>query len=890
MANLAPRRRPDDLLLKVTPPRVPPNLVARERLLTSQGQLSGHPVVLVQAPAGFGKTSLLAQWRREHLGRGAVVAWLSAQAQDDPLRLLQALVLSVRVGAARPAFGNTLVDGPVQGALEGTTTWLAEVAQLAFETVLIVDEAERLPDDSVQVFAYLMRNAPPNLRVVVAARADLKLGVEDLVDYGQCLVIGASALRFELDETLALVRSRFGSRVDQDMAARLHELAEGWPLGLQLALAVISSGADPRTALAALAAGGGALREQLVGLLLANLDPADVDFLTQIAIVDHLQPQLCRAITGSDDAAERLARLSRDTPLLTGHEHGDWSRMHALAREALRQRVALLPSEQLAGLHTRAAVWLADHGLLEEAARHALSSGQREMAYALAERGLYEAVMARGRYGAVFDWLGMLPDEELDRRPRLLLATAWSLAPTDRREEAGRLVARILAQPDVSDALRCECGLILSGVAVFTDDPDRLATLHAPWSEKVPLQDPTLQQMHVNRSTLLTLLDGKPALARLRQQQGPHSDASLPYDYHRSWRELLLGLSYLWEGQVLLAEALLRPALTGAEADLGRRGPMTCMMASLLAAALLERDNATEAGALLANRLDVLEHSGMPEALLLGYRTMARIALAHGAEHRALELLGALHAVGVARNLPRLCVASLAEQVRIHARRHRAETCRELVHRIDALAADPTRTQALWRRSIELLRGPSHVYEAIAAQDWRRALDQLEPADALAQQLEQHQLHIELLGLRALALDRCGEKSQLLLREAADLAQTYGLLRVFRDAHPALEDLILRLAPAGPDAAGAPAAPMRASAQRPTPSRTTPSMALTPREREVLALLARTLTNKEMALAMQVSEEAIKWHMKNLFAKLDAGTRKQVVQRARILGLLEEAD
>jgi len=135
--------------------------VARERLLSSDVRLRSHPFLLVQAPAGFGKTSLLAQWRREHLGRGAVVAWLSAQAQDDPLRLVQALVLAVRVGAGRPAFGNTLLDGPAHSALEGTTTWLAEVAQLAFETVLIVDEAERLPDDSVQVFAYLMRNAPP---------------------------------------------------------------------------------------------------------------------------------------------------------------------------------------------------------------------------------------------------------------------------------------------------------------------------------------------------------------------------------------------------------------------------------------------------------------------------------------------------------------------------------------------------------------------------------------------------------------------------------------------------------------------------------------------------------------------------------------------------------
>jgi LuxR family maltose regulon positive regulatory protein len=312
------------------------------------------------------------------------------------------------------------------------------------------------------------------------------------------------------------------------------------------------------------------------------------------------------------------------------------------------------------------------------------------------------------------------------------------------------------------------------------------------------------------------------------------------------------------------------------------------MVASLLAAALWERDQAADAAALLANRLDVLEHSGMPDTVLLGYRTMARIAMASGAEHRALELLGALHAVGVARDLPRLCIASLAEQVRMHARRHRAETCRELVDQIDALAADPARTQGLWRRSVELLHGLAHCYEAIAAQHWRRVLDPVGRADALAQQLEQRQLHIELLGLRALALDRCGERSQSLLREAADLAQTYGLLRVFRDAHPGLEDLVRQLAPAGPDASSALAAPMRAPAQRPQPPRTTPSMALTPKEREVLALLARSLTNKEMALAMQVSEEGIKWHMKNLFAKLDAGTRKQLVQRARILGLLEE--
>ncbi len=159
--------------------------------------------------------------------------------------------------------------------------------------------------------------------------------------------------------------------------------------------------------------------------------------------------------------------------------------------------------------------------------------------------------------------------------------------------------------------------------------------------------------------------------------------------------------------------------------------------------------------------------------------------------------------------------------------------------------------------------------------------------------LKQGRLHIELLGLRAFVLDRCGEKSLGLLREAADLAQAYGLERVFDDAHPMLGDWArqaLRAQPgADTDLAGPLAAPMRA----PQPPRetasthSTPSMALTPKEREVLELLARNLSNKEIGLAMQVGEATIKWHMKNLFAKLDAGTRKQVAQRARILGLLD---
>jgi LuxR family maltose regulon positive regulatory protein len=349
----------------------------------------------------------------------------------------------------------------------------------------------------------------------------------------------------------------------------------------------------------------------------------------------------------------------------------------------------------------------------------------------------------------------------------------------------------------------------------------------------------------------------------------------------------------LWEGQVRLTENLLRPALAAAEGDLGRRDPLVCMLAAVLAAAVWEQDRPQDAIALLANRLDVLERTGLPDAVYLGYRTAARIAAAEGAEDRALELLEGLRAAGEARNLPRLVVTSLAEQARLHAQRFRAETCRALCERIDAiLARDDVPKGRLWRRNVELPRQLAAASAAIAAQDWSGALDPLARADELAKAIGLGRVRIEIMGLRAFSLDRDGSEAEPLLREAMDLAAALGLARPFADAHPALGEWAARVAAAAEQRDGHAAdprlQPARGAAPRPAVlPRMNPSMALTPKERKVLELLARNLSNKEIAMAMQIGEETIKWHLKNVFGKLAAGTRKQAVRRAHLLGLLE---
>ena len=200
---------------------------------------------------------------------------------------------------------------------------------------------------------------------------------------------------------------------------------------------------------------------------------------------------------------------------------------------------------------------------------------------------------------------------------------------------------------------------------------------------------------------------------------------------------------------MLLAENLLQPTLASAEADLGRRSIFACMLAALLAAAAWEGDRPAEASALLANRLDVLERHGLPEPMLLGYLTLARVAMAEGAEHRAMELLGAMHAVGVARSLPRLRLLSLTEQVRMHARRYRTQTCHHLCDQIDALLDEPGVPRGrLWQRNVQALRELARGHAAIAAQEWRRALEPLERAGAAAQELQLRRLHIGFWGCR----------------------------------------------------------------------------------------------------------------------------------------------
>ena len=834
-----------ELVLKTVPPRPPHGALARPQLGLDAPVFAHARVIGLAAGAGWGKSALLAQWRRAALDGGALVAWLTAGPADEPGRLVQALALSLDRARGLPPQRH---DG-APDAIGAATAWLAASADLPHELLLLIDEVDSLPAAGADLLRYVLHNLPPNLRVALAGRGAVRALAAGL-DPGESVVAGPGLLALSVEEACALAVAA-GSGADD--GARLHESMEGWPLGLQMALRARSRAQrlpDHRG---------------LMASLLDALPAADHDFLLQVAHCDVLYPALCAAVTCVPEAPATLARLAAGTPLFTEADDGEWVRLHALAREVLRDRQAARLAAAVPTLHLRASAWFEQRGMLHAAARHAHAAGATGHAIALAEQALPELVRS-GQVEALADWQALLPADALRRRPRLRLALAWSLALSERPARAVSELEALAAGAD--PALRFEAALAGCAAHVYADAPDAFAALFQPWDgPPPPASDAWLRRAHANRRALLALLQGRPAEAR--RHLGPScSDDS----YGGRWGDLLCGLSFLWQGQARLAADVLQPALQSADAALGRRHPLSTMLAAVLAAALYDIDHLDAAQLLLANRLDVLERAAMPDALLLGYLAAARIASAQEHEHRALDLCDALLAAGEQRKLARVCVAALGEQIRIHAEHERPDSCRRLFERMLPWAREAQAAGPLLQRQVDLQRHLAQARWALAARDWHAALAPLDEAAQLADQLQRGREAIEVMDLRARALARIDGSGAALAREAAELARTYGLVRAVRPHQPP-----------PPEAGGA----HPGGYGRPLSATAAGASLLTPKEREVLELLARKLSNKEISRVLAVSEETVKWHLKNLFAKLEAGSRRHAVSRAVMLGLLE---
>jgi LuxR family maltose regulon positive regulatory protein len=868
------------VFLKTIPPRPPAGFIERSHLSLERFRLAGIQLIEVSAPDGFGKTSQLAQWHREAAGAGIIAMWLSLDEQDDVARLIHGLNATAdRSSEAGGAHRSIDWLGGASGVQESVTRWLADVAQSQSEHLLILDDVDHLPAEArKEVINYLLANSANNLQIIISCRPNESSFSGDDLGGTTMVRLTARDLRFRQQETTSFVVQvlhDLSHAQAAEIAARVHAVTEGWPLGVRLAAAArLQENSDADWELSVSANITQFFRKNV----LEQLSSPTRDMLVRIAQFDPIHRDLCLAVIGRDAPVEQLDRLADQSPVLSKAREGDWFRLHPVAREILASEQQDLPEDERRLIAAGAEIWYADHGLLEQAASQAMQAGDRAEALRLAEASLRD-MLVQGRLGEVLDWYGRISPGELNEHRGFWAPAAWALALSSEADDALVLVEKIFASSDATENAHFEGHLILGTIAGFRDDLPLLEALIERWPNPPDNADEGEISIHATSQANYDLLRGQTVSLRSRWSNADISKVSSS-PVARGFSDLFIGLSYLWEGKPQLAYESLTEALLRAEARMQRSDRIVSMIAAALAQACLLTDRLDEARLHLALRMPVIERRGLPETLMAAFCTLAELADEDGRQDHAEVQLEALASIGRSRMLPRVEAAALLAMVRFHAGRGRINAALDVAQRLSRLHGSVSKQIRSEIRVWIELHAKLGMAEAMAVSrqrvDQQSAIAAAIEAIDLARQLNRAGDVLRASLLRMKCREELGETVSTQEREEViDQCQALGMLRMLRtEAAKPVEDPV--------DQAGLERANDLADALANEPSRSF----LTPREHDILVRLISRMSNKEIALAMGLGEETVKWHLKNLFRKLEAGDRRSVVSRARSLGLV----
>jgi LuxR family transcriptional regulator, maltose regulon positive regulatory protein len=415
-----------------------PEMIGRPRL---SGALLGSraALVLLAAPPGFGKTTLLGEWRELD---ERPFAWLTLDPSDnDPAILWTGIVEALgRVqpdlgAAAAAALRATHVD--VLDALIPLV--VHELEALDGELVLVLDDYQAIDNVAChESLAYFVDAKPSRIQLVLSSRADPAIPIAKLRAAGELLELRALDLCFTEDEQAAFLNERLSLGLDPGTLGVLHERTEGWPAGVYLASLSLRATADAAGFVASFGGSNRHVVDYLTEVVLGSLDREQRDFLLETSILESLSVPLCDAVTASEGSADRLAELERaNLFLIPLDDRRERYRYHQLFADLLRAQLAQRQPELVPELHRRAYACLIGSGDVDGALRHGLAAGELDSAAGLvAAQWLDYAPAHLGRTQPTMRRLERFPVEAFERDARLALVRAWALCMLGRQEEA----------------------------------------------------------------------------------------------------------------------------------------------------------------------------------------------------------------------------------------------------------------------------------------------------------------------------------------------------------------------------------------------------------------------------------------------------------------------
>jgi LuxR family maltose regulon positive regulatory protein len=416
---------------KLHGPRLRRGLVARPRLIERMSRGAEAKLTLISAPAGFGKTTLLAEWLAAAPGGERSAAWLSLDQDDnEPGTFWSYLVAALQTVA--PGVGATalsLLQGPQPPPIETVlATVLNELGAVPNDLVLVLDDYHVVDAHDINDgMAFLLEHLPPQIHLVLMTRADPALPLARLRARGELVQIRAADLRFTPDEAAAYLNEAMGLNLGARDVAALEGRTEGWIAALQLAALSIQGRDDVAGFIAGFAGDDRYIVDYLLEEVLHRLPEGVRSFLLETSLLSRLSGPLCDAVTGQGGGKATLEALDRGNLFLVPlDDRRQWYRYHQLFADVLRARLLDEQPDRVPGLHRRARAWYEEHGDRSEAIRHAMAGGDLARAADLVEIAI-PAAFQKDQAATVRRWLEALPDELIRARPVLSVAYAATL-------------------------------------------------------------------------------------------------------------------------------------------------------------------------------------------------------------------------------------------------------------------------------------------------------------------------------------------------------------------------------------------------------------------------------------------------------------------------------
>jgi len=885
---------------KLAAPGAAPSHLPRTRLLDLMDSATNARLVLIRAAAGFGKTTLLQQYRDRCLASGRAVQWLNLDKADNDVQRLVAHLLA----AARALQDDDASDGEASAISEQLQDLLELIGTTRRPFSIVLDEFEVIENPAVlDLVQHLLEALPPGGLLLIASRTTPEIGLGRIRARGQLVEINPAALRFSLEEATRFIREKRQLALKDSDISTLYRCTEGWITAIYLASLSLQGRQDPTAFVASFSGSNLELAQYLAEDILARQSEDCRRFLLQTSVLDQLHPALCDAVTGRSDSQAMIGHLERSNLFIfpLDNEHQAF-RYHSLFASYLKSALQRQFPGEAPALHHAAARWYFGAGRPIPAIDHLLQAG------ATAEAACHLAacagqLMAEARSRLLLSWLDQIPADYLELHPNLAVAYAWALALHRRYRDALAIVEQLEARGG-EEARRIhtlEARTLRCLLLALTDQVEACYAAGLEQIEQLP-QGEVFQFGVVSNTLAFSMLaTGRYEEARRLFSRAIQRNSADCVTYLSTVIGCIEGVLDLIQGRLGNALARLQAAAQRHWIDngSGALGGKTSLDVTL-SLALYEADALADMAQVLTEALPHSKEGSPPDSLISSHVLLARAAWLKGERDTWLRYLAELEQIGRQSGSDRVVCSAWLERARVATLENRLDSATQALRSADLLGA--------WERPGILFHSndvdiPSIVRLRlrIAQGDCASAAAQLQVAIADAGERQQYRRELKLRLLLAMALDGSGRQDEAFaqLTQALRFASHEGFLRTFLDEGARLAELLQRWAVAHQARASSLGIEPRSLAsllQRAggpgdggsaLPGEVDTREALTSREVQVIQLLAAGLRNRAIAEKMFLSEFTVKSHLRNINAKLGAQGRTEAVAIARARGLLD---